>query len=299
MGTLEDWVGRGWDDHAADAAGVFARFGEGVALATEPRHAAPLAALVVHVAGEHLGRWADGLALLDRIEAGTGAAEGTLERKAIDRSRAALHRCAGDSAAESRCEAASRNDAFPPASNRVRVLAVAAAAMLGQKRVADARRDFEECVSLAEYGPSKDDPAARALAVTANNVASELETRAGRTADETSLMLRAAEVARIFWGIAGGWMEAERAEYRLAMSRLAAGDAAAALRHAGECLRIVTENGSDPGEAFFAHEAHCRAHRALGDAAAAAASRAAMESVLPSIADEGFRAYCAGELAKL
>lgn len=298
--TLDDFISQGWRDHAADAEGVLARLPDGIGCATELRHLPALAGLAVHVAGEHLGRWAEGIALLARMEGLPFFDASTPEGKAVLRSKAVLYRCAGNEAEEGRWLAASRSGGdIPEASDRVRVLAVAAAAFLGQKRLAEAARDFEEAVRLASYGPTQADPAARALAVTGNNLACEIEERDSRTEDERALMLRAAETARVFWAIAGGWKETERAEYRLAMSYLKAGDAAAALSHALECLRIVTENGTDPGEAFFAHEAIARARLAGGDRAAATEARAAMETHLPKIADESFRSYCAGELARL
>jgi hypothetical protein len=135
--------------------------------------------------------------------------------------------------------------------------------------------------------------------VTANNIAVEFENRATLTDDERAMMLRAAVVARRFWGIAGGWMETERAEYRLALSNIKARNAEAALRHGEECLRIVEANGSDAGEAFFAHEAIARARLAAGDKAAAKRERDRMAEILPTIADEEFRSFAAGELPKL
>ena len=66
----------------------------------------------------------------------------------------------------------------------------------------------------------------RALAVAANNLASSLEERSTRSAGERELMILAAQTARHYWGRAGGWLETERAEYRLAMSWVQAGDPA-------------------------------------------------------------------------
>lgn len=298
--TLENFCSQGWEDHATDAAGVFARLPQGVALVTDARHIPMLAGLVVHVAGEHLGRWNEGLAILDAIERLPVFDAATPEGKALRRSQAVLHRCAENRAEEERCFAEGRSGGgVPEASDRIRVLAISSAALVGQKRMAEARADFEEAVALAAYGPSKTDPAARALAVTAHNIAVEFENRPTLTDIERKMMLHAAQVSRHFWAIAGGWMEAERGEYRLAMSHIKAGDAATALRHAQHCHRIVIENGNDAGEAFFAHEAIARSHLAAGDAAAARIEREVMVALVPTVADEGFRSFCAEELAKL
>lgn len=298
--TFDEFVRNGWQDHVEDPEGVFARLPGGVRLVTEPRHLPAFAGLVVHVAGEHLGRWADGIALFESVAGLPVFDPASPEGKGLRRAQAVLHRCAGDSQAEARCLAAGRSGGdLPEASDRIRVLATAAAALIAQKRLADGRRDFEEAVALAAYGPTKSDPAARALAVTANNLAAALEERPTLSPDERGLMLRAAEVARRFWGIAGGWQEAERAEYRLAQSHVKAGDAPAALRHAKACLAIVSANGNDAGEAFFGHEAMARAHLAAGNRAAARSERETMAALLPTIVDDGFRVSCGEDLSKL
>lgn len=298
--TLEEFVSQGWRDHAKDAAGVFARLPEGVLLVSKAEELPALAGLMVHVAGEHLGRWSDGLALLECLE-GLPVFDATNPSgKAVLRSKAVLHRCLGDSISEARLTKASLTGGnLPEASDRVRVLTVAAAALLGQKQIERASADLETAMELAAYGPTKEDPAARALAVTANNLAVELEQRPERTEAERALMLRSAEIALKFWIVAGGWMEHERAEYRLAMSHLKAGNTSQAFDHAQTCLRIVQENGPDPGEEFFAREALARARLALGDADSAHSDRDVMHGLVAKITDDAFREYCLEELSKL
>src|SRR6185295_224246 len=88
------------------------------------------------------------------------------------------------------------------------------------------------------------------------------------------------------------------AEYRLAMSHIKAGDAATALTHAQEYLRIATENGSDPGDVFFAHEAFARSKLLAGDVPGAREQRDTMNALLPTMTDESFREFAAGEMAK-
>ena len=270
-----------------------ARFPAGVALVTEPRHLAPLAGLVTHVSAEHLGRYADGLALLTAMESRPVFDAKTPEGKSVLRSKAVLHLCAGNRAESARCEAEGGSEGrFPAASDRIRVLAIAASAIAGQKRIAEASAMFEEALALAKYGPAKDDPAARAMAVTGNNLAVEFENRKSLSDAEKALMLEAAKAGRKFWEIAGGWMEVERAEYRLALSHLKAGDSKGALRHAALMLGVIEKNGSDPGEAFFAREALCLSKHAAGDAPGAASERAAAAALLPAITDPDTCAMC-------
>jgi hypothetical protein len=298
--TLEQFVSQGWADHAEKTDEVAARLPEGLGLVTEAKHLGMLAALIVHVYGEHLARWADGVALLEKLETLPVFDATTPVGKSVVRSKAVLHRCAGNYEDEAKCMTASMTGGdVPEASDRIRQLAIAGSALAFQHRMDEARRDLDECVALAAYGPSKDDPAARSLAMTAHNVAVEFENKPELTDDERALMLRAAQISLDFWKIAGGWMEEERAEYRVTMSHLKAGDAAGALAHAESCLRIVEANGADPYEAFFAREAVAKARLAAGDVDAARTEREAMNALLPTIADEENRAYAAGELAKL
>jgi len=299
--TLDEFVSKNFEVHATETESVFARLPEGVALVTEPAHLPPLAHLVAHVSGEHLGRWADGIALLESLERSPVFDASAPTGKAVLRQKAALQRCAGDvEASERSLAAAATGGDIPETSDRIRVLAIAASALAFQKRMDEARRDFEEAVSLASYGPTKEDPAARALGVTAHNIAVEFENRATPLSDdERAFMLRAAFVSRDFWKIAGGPKESGLAEYRLSMSHLKAGDAANALRHANECLRVANENGAPADDVFFAHEAIARSQLLAGDVASARAERDAMASALSTVEDESLRGFCAGELAKL
>ena len=188
--SLDDFCAKGWSDHADQAGAVFERLGEGVGLVAEAKDLPPLAGLIVHVAGEHLGRWPDGIVLLERLRNLPCFDPSAADGKAVLRSLAILHACAGDAAeAEALTQAALSGEGIPEDSDRARILAIVA---------------FERALLLADYGPGPTDPAARALAVTGNNLAAEIETREHLSVDEKALMLMAARAARRYWGIAGG-----------------------------------------------------------------------------------------------
>ena len=296
---LAKFVSTGWQKHADDEQGVFDGLPDGVALVTEAKHAPMLAGLVVHVAGEHLGRWNDGLELLGRLEEHAAIAAGSPEWKSLQRSKAVLHHCLGDAAACDALVDAGRDPDHPKNSGRVRVMAIASSALLGQKRIDDAMTTFAEATDLAAYGPAKGDPAAIGLAIAGNNIACELESAKERDDAADALMLRAAQAGRTYWEIAGTWTNVERAEYRLAMTQLQLGDADAALRHAQSCLSVCEENDADAGELFFAREALTKAWHAKGSATAAGENRDAAAAQVAAVKDEGFRGFCEAELAKL
>ena len=142
------------------------------------------------------------------------------------------------------------------------------------------------------------DPAHRALAVAGNNIACALEEKPGRSAAERELMILAATTGRIYWQRAGTWLETERAEYRLAMSWLQAGDAAQARKHALACRSLVQANAGPALESFFASEALARAEHATGNSAALAA---AVQEAGISFAtlDENDRSFCQPTLDEL
>ena len=245
----------GWNDHAADARAVLERMPAGLALLSKEAQIAPLTGLLTHVAGEHLGEWEHGLRFLDSLAALSLLTAGGEASQVIRRSRAVLELGA-------RPEASVEHFAV---SDRIRVLATAAAALSGRGRTAEAEKRFLESLRLASSGLPAGDPAIRALAVTGNNLAAVLEEKIMRTPAEVSLMILAAETARKFWEQAGTWLEVERAEYRLAMTFLAAEKLAEARSHAQTCLVIVEANAGLPIELFSAHEARARTARAEGD----------------------------------
>ncbi len=262
--SFEDFLRDGWDGHTRDAAAVATRLPDGLALVTTPAEAAQLATLVAHVYGEHLGRWSDGIALLEAL----GRHEPT-DAAAVARGVAALRYCKGEPVA------------LADPADRLRALATAASALCGQRRVDDAAVAFRAALALA--GDAADPTVARALAVTGNNLACALEERTDRDAAGTELMVDAARAARRFWAVAGGWLQVERAEYRLARSLTHAGRAAEAAEHARACLALCEANGADAFERFFGWEALALASHAAGDTTTAHDARARAAACLADV----------------
>ena len=285
MSPLDSFLEQAWNDHVGDASAVAARLPAGVPLALDDDGVMRLAALAHHVLGEHLGRWAEGLAFLaqlaERDANGAGAAA------AIVRCRASLRLCGGGGADE--------RGAMAP-SDQCRVTAMAAA-NLAVRDSARAATLLQEGVARAGVLPDAD-PAVRAVAANANGIAATLQELAPLAPAQRELMLSAAAAARVQWQRAGTWLEVERAEYRLALCWLAAGDAAQALQHARRCDAIVRENGTLPLELFFAAEALGLPAHALGDgaghAAAVTAARQAFDALPPND-----QVWCRATLDKL
>ena len=137
-----------------------------------------------------------------------------------------------------------------------------------------------------------------AMTAERNNLAEALESKPDRSANETFSMIGAAQAGLTYWKRAGTWLEEERAFWRLAKSRLAAGDYADAIASARDCLAVCESNDAPAFERFFGYAALAQAQRAAGDTAGAAASaRTAVE--LHSRVPEDERHWCAAELARL
>ena len=270
---FEAFIEQAWTDHAERPAEVAARLEEGYTLIESPAQIAPLARILAHVDGEHLARWSEGVSRLERLRAHAHWRDDGDAAVLVRRLIAALRMGGGATVTELRLSAADLAHAH----------AVAASALAAQQRMSDAILHYRAARNAAAPGIADGDPAIRALAVTSNNLASTLEESGSRSADETAAMLDAAHASLEFWARAGGWLEAERAEFMLAQCHLAAGDAATALGHAEACAAICERNGADDFELFFAQGVTALAYRALGDQARSETSCAAARALRDSL----------------
>ena len=243
--SFENFLHQGWADHAKQSQVVADRFADGIQLLEKNEQIPQLAQLIAHVMGEHLGRWANGIELLQSLKKSKHFQAKSESDIALFRLITTLEVASGN---RTSVDDLSHSD-------QVRVLATAASALNGQGRTEQAQKFFMQALDAAGVLTDKKDPAYRALAITSNNLACALEEKAERTSAETQLMIHTALIARKYWALAGTWLETERAEYRLAKTYLAVGDHQRALEHANHCLRISQQNHAPVLELFFAFEA--------------------------------------------
>jgi hypothetical protein len=285
--TFDAFLEQAWSDHGDHAEEVGPRLEQGYELIETPAQIAPFARILAHVDGEHLAHWAEGAVRLERLRTHSLWRDDSDAPAIVRRLVAAMHFGNGADSV-----------AGLSAADRAHAHAVAAAALVAQRRTPDAIRHFRAALAAAAPGLPESDPAIRALAVTSNNLASTLEEMPSRSAGETAIMVDAARAARQYWGRAGGWVETERAEYMLAKCLLAAGDAKGALDHAEQCAAICEANNADPFERFFALSMRALAHRALGAAPQFAQARtAALDCYGTLAADE--RSWCESTLKQI
>ena len=253
--TFNDFIKQAWNDHADKTEEVAAKLMEAGSVIELNDQIPRLAQLITHVFGEHLGQWEKGIQLLQELKSIPEFEAASESGPAIDRSIAALSLASGEKTSV---------DEFSK-SDQVRVLATAAAALNERNDPKNADKWFRVALSKAQDGLDKADPANRALAVTANNLACSLEDKPSRTEIDTEFMILTAQTARKYWEIAGSWLEVERAEYRLSQTYLKAENFAKSLEHAKKSLEIAKANSAPPLEFFFGYEALALAEKALGN----------------------------------
>ena len=164
MDDFDQFVKKAWADHAEEPAQVAARLAEALPDVHDAARIVPYVRLVGHVHGEHLGRWDEGVALLETLREQAIAAEPTAVA-AIEAAIGALRFCADANAPLGH---------LPP-TQRAAALASAAAMLTGRNDLyrAIAALDDAHRVAPADLAPGA--PAVRALAIAGNNLAAALE----------------------------------------------------------------------------------------------------------------------------
>jgi hypothetical protein len=277
-----------WNDHADHPQAVADLLVANCNQVETSAQVTPFVRLLVHVYGEHLGQWQQGVALLTSLRQQLAFAPNEAATAALQRAVATLRYANGDTSALDALDGQQRASA----------LATAASAFAGRHDSARAIVAFTEALRIAEQGLPAGSPTLRDLAVTSNNLAATWEEKADRQPNETTAMLLAAHAALKYWKLAGTWLEEERAEYRLARSLLQAGQAYAALEPAQRCVDVCTRNGAPPFELFFAYAALGMAQRAAGQTDAFHRSHAAARAQWQQVPDED-RPWCQDDLDAL
>jgi hypothetical protein len=271
MDEFDAFLGQCWTDHAERPEHVVERL-TACASRAAARQIPDVVELGAHLFGEHLGRWQEGIDWFARLA----------RRTDIDREREAAIAVRRSASVLKLASGLPLSLDAETASERVSVRALVASALAG-------RGELDRFVPYLELALSEapllqaDDPAHRTLAVSANNVAADLEELDDRSAALTELMLAAARAAREHWEFGGKWLGTERAEYRLARSYLCAGQCDRARNHAETCLSLCQANGASGLELFWAHEALVAIARASGDGVALDRHLSRMRHYLDSV----------------
>jgi len=287
--------------HDEDPARAAALLRQVDAAALDPDQRPRLAFLLNHVLGERLDDWAGAHARMQALMQGLPADSMLLCRHA-----AVAARGAGDAAAAQRHTEALAALAGAPGVQAVELVALASAA-LGLARLPAAAAGQRAAAALAALAAphwQQPGPLDAAAAAQCNNIGSALVDRPVADLAEPALreaMQRAAQAARQLWRRAGTWVNAERAEYLLALVTSALGDPAQALAHARAGLALLDTHDAAGDErvdrAFLALEAAFALER-LGDAGAAQAARRQADALAAAFGDAGLERWYAERVAR-
>jgi tetratricopeptide (TPR) repeat protein len=240
---------RAWDSHSSNPRAALIRLQTQYDEITQSDEVARAARFVFHVYGVHLGEWAAGGSALRALRNTLGWAPDSDAERAIRLSLRALELAATD-------DDGNVDTAKLSPGECANAYALAAECLMERGEDARAVEYLDRAVIRADKAAlAHVDPAVRAIAVAANNIATSFEEFPQLDAAQGDRVVLCAYVARLHWERAGGWLEIERAEYRLARSMVLAGYPALAIKHARKCLALCEENGAPALERFFGVEA--------------------------------------------
>jgi len=286
--SFDQFVQEAWRDHTQDARAVATRLRGARERITKPADVAPLARLIVHVFGEHLGDWDSAGRELKRLGEHTLSLHDSAAQSALRVANAALG-CA-------------QGHPLPPAGmtadERASALCAGSAVALGRDELQRSIELFESALNLVQHGIAGESGFHRPMAVAASNLASALAEMVGHSPEQNALMLRAAQAGRVYWEKAGSWLEVERAEYLLAKCNLRAGQTSLARPHALACLSICQANQAPDFEIFYAHAMLATVARALNHREDFERELALVAAVFAKLDAEN-QAACKGELDAL
>ena len=149
--------------------------------------------------------------------------------------------------------------------------------------------------------PELDAQTHRRLGAGLYNYSWSLMEKAGRSADETDLLIHSAHASRYHWEKVALAVNRARGEWLCSRVYAVLGRAEPALWHALRCLAIVEAGGEgfEDWDRAAALEALARAHAVAGNRAEAERYRALVSAELPKVAEDDDREVIEKDIASL
>lgn len=188
MTSFKEYLDHAWKLHKTDAKSVADEFKSKFTLMESEDDVMSMAELIVHICGEHLGNWEQGIDLLKKLKNNAPIKD----KEQMKRLVAILN--LGNNPNISIAE-------FSP-SDQVRIYSATASALANLGGLKNAEKLFDKALLLA-VDLVKEDPANKALAAAGNNIARIIEKKEVKNPQDTELMMKASTVAKKYEEIAG------------------------------------------------------------------------------------------------
>lgn len=293
---FDNLISSGWSEHHDDLQAVSKRLIDHVEVVSGVDQVGKYASLLLHVYGNHQGLWSDACATLEGI---VSRVEGADRDPAALVSLAVAQTMAGKTSdaliTEARASIAASSEPLGPLA-QVR-------ARLGEQLVtAD---DVDSAAPLfalaATLGASLGDDASahRTLAISANNAASHLVEKKGRTSAEDDAMRTLAALAKRHWTCAGTWVNWQRADYLLALVHNVLHEFDEAKTAAERGLATIAENGEEEVDRAFLSLQLASACRGVGQPEAFEQHLATAKGIAAGFDQDWMKTWFAEELGKV
>ncbi|MDC1143040.1 hypothetical protein OAU50_08110 [Planctomycetota bacterium] len=260
-----EFISNCWARHRDETEAVAAELKAKIGDVANAQDALQYCNTVNHVYGVHLSNWGEAADLCVKALAERGndhALAGPYGNLAVAQFMAGRHALSLVSAAR----AVQLTD-MEPISMTIRTNILIASALVDEKRFDEAVVLYSSVLEMARSRGEEKLSSDRAVAITSNNLASELMSFEGREPRDDKLMLDAADAAHEFWKKAGNWVNEERAEYLLAQVHNAVGKFEEALQHAGRAIDLIQRNGEEVVDEAFINLAIAASFKGQGDRA--------------------------------
>jgi tetratricopeptide (TPR) repeat protein len=293
---IKELINNGWARHDKESAALATDMEVHTALAQKPEHVAAYLQLSNHTIGEHLRDWPRACRLAEKLMQGREASQAL----ATSYSNLAVAQYLGGNVPDALASEtlALRFTDGEPVSMIIRTRTMVASGLIGSKRLEEGARLYHAALDLARAQEGKL-ACDQALAMTSNNLASELMEKADRSDAERELMLTAAEASREFWLKCGTWENEERAEYLFALIYNKLGDPDAALEHAAKGLDVIARNGEEPVDEAFFNLTMADAFRSKQERAHYQKALERADELAEDFPEAGLKSWFAGERAKV
>lgn len=248
-----------------------------------------------HTIGEHLGDWPRARRFAEAVRE---AAADHPPQAGFGAHLAVARYMDGDTVAAQQAEIECLGAAEHPVDAYLTVKSFLAGALAGTGRFADAGVVIAAANRLA-LGLGDEATSNRSMAVTNNNLASELVESDELDSDQARLMMDCAQAAHTFWLRCGTWVNEERALYLLALVNNRVEAFRAGLQHAHAALDVIAANGEEPVDEAFIRLAAARSHIGLSDTASAKEHLATADELAEAWAEESLTTWYQGERRKV